>query len=160
MEEKYIKLFWDKVRKTDTCWLWIGARNKKGYGVAWDGSRTQKAHRISFMLNNGYMPKLCVLHRCDVSSCVNPDHLFLGTRADNNADMMRKGRHVTAGTHTEPNYQFGTGHHGAILDDDSVFGIRLDKASGMSYSEISRKYNIGVTTAHKVVKRITWKHVK
>ena len=159
MDNKYIELFWSKVDKSGECWLWTGAKTKKGYGVAWDGKRTQKAHRVSFYLAHGYMPDLCVLHTCDVPNCVNPAHLWLGTRADNNCDMTRKGRHVPGGTYGQGNYPRGIVHHGAILNPVVVKAIREDKES-MSYSQIARKYNIGMTTAFKVVTGKTWNHVK
>lgn len=87
--------FWDKVTKgwPDGCWLWSGTTNLKyGYlGIA--RNRKVRAHRFSWELHNGPIPAdLHVLHKCDEPSCVNPAHLFLGTQADNNADMYCKGR--------------------------------------------------------------------
>jgi hypothetical protein len=90
--------FWTKVVRRPGCWIWLGARNNQGYGNF--GSqrlrpRHRKAHRISWELAHGAIPPgLCVLHHCDNPPCVNPDHLFLGTKQDNVDDMMRKGRHV------------------------------------------------------------------
>lgn len=162
MDEKYIKSFWEKVDKSGDCWLWTAARNKKGYGVAWDGDRTQKAHRVSFFLAHGYMPTLCVLHKCDVPHCVNPDHLFLGTRADNNRDMTRKGRHASKDDYCRGRtgkYPRGIKHPGAVLNPEIVRKIRIDKEI-LSYSQIARRYGIGMTTAYKAIKGITWSHVK
>lgn len=82
-EEKY------KVNPTTKCWIWTGATTAFGHGIF---SRTT-AHRIAWELYNNNIPKgLCVLHRCDVPSCVNPEHLFLGTHADNMQDKVNKGR--------------------------------------------------------------------
>jgi hypothetical protein len=76
------------------CWLWIGAIDGRGYGAIKDSSRVmRRASRVSWELHRGSIPeKMCILHKCDVPLCVNPDHLFLGTNADNTRDMYRKGR--------------------------------------------------------------------
>ena len=94
-----MKRFWDKVNKTDNCWLWTAAIDSHGYGKIIIGSRSDKsrkyriASRVSWELINGPIPfKKLVLHKCDNPLCVNPDHLFLGTSGDNNRDRHRKGR--------------------------------------------------------------------
>lgn len=90
-----LERFWGKVDRTSPhgCWLWLGGRNSAGYGVFGSGSETL-AHRISYILVNGSIPEgLFACHRCDTPSCVRPDHLFVGTGADNMRDMICKGRH-------------------------------------------------------------------
>jgi hypothetical protein len=93
-----MKRFWDKVDKTETCWLWTAWKNNNGYGALMvrhpgGGFLNNLAHRISWELEYGPIPKgLCVLHTCDTPSCVRPDHLFLGTRGDNARDKVAKGR--------------------------------------------------------------------
>jgi HNH endonuclease len=88
--------FWAKVEKTEGCWLWMGYRNKKGYGMFKMPDRVQLAHRAAWMLTNGPIPDgLDVLHKCDNPPCVRPTMLFLGTNADNQQDSVRKGRHVS-----------------------------------------------------------------
>lgn len=81
---------------TDTCWLWNGPVNEHGYGRVYHGRGGAKyAHRVSWELFNGVIDtSLCVLHKCDTPRCVNPLHLFLGTRRDNVLDMDAKGRRV------------------------------------------------------------------
>ena len=90
-----VERFWEKVVKTPTCWLWTAAA-QGGYGVIGDPhrkGRVLRAHRVSWELHDGPIPSgMDVLHRCDTPACVRPDHLFLGTAADNIADMFAKGR--------------------------------------------------------------------
>ena len=93
-----MKRFWEKVKKTEACWVWTAWKNNKGYGALMakhpgGGYMNKLAHRISWEMENGPIKDgLCVLHKCDNPSCVRPEHLFLGTRKDNTQDMMMKGR--------------------------------------------------------------------
>jgi len=89
-----MKRFWEKVNKTNICWLWIGNTDGK-YGVISYQGKSQKAHRVSWILHYGDIPKgLCVCHKCDNPPCVNPEHLFLGTYKENKKDSVDKGRAV------------------------------------------------------------------
>lgn len=77
----------------DGCWYWTGSPNGSGYGSLEINYKSERAHRLSFKLFKGHIPEgLHVCHTCDNRICVNPDHLWLGTRQDNMDDMRRKGR--------------------------------------------------------------------
>ena len=89
--------FWSKVHETNGCWVWLASTNSDGYGLFWIGTRIEHSHRMAWVFTNGPIPtRMCVLHRCDNPSCCNPEHLFLGTHADNMRDMANKGRGVGA----------------------------------------------------------------
>lgn len=90
-----LKEFLQKVDTTGDCWIWTGRIDGHGYGAVIVGKHGKGAHRLSWVLHRGPIPKgMCVLHKCDNPPCVNPDHLFIGTIRDNVHDMCRKGRHV------------------------------------------------------------------
>lgn len=85
--------FWAKVDRGDGCWRWTAGCDSSGYGSLKTGQTKVSAHRLSWQLHHGPVPPgQNVLHRCDNPRCVRPSHLFLGTQADNIADMLAKGR--------------------------------------------------------------------
>ena len=140
--------FMSKVSKEGECWLWTAAVNSWGYGqIRDDNSRQIGAHIASYMLFRGDVPNgMTVLHSCDNPLCVNPEHLSIGTQAENIADCVRKGRNAK-----------GERQHSSKLTEDDVVAIRI--ASGIKYSELSKKYMVNPTTIKRIRERIIWRHI-
>lgn len=88
--------FFSKIQKQKSCWLWNASRMPKGYGQLNDKGKVWRAHRLSWVIHYGPIPEnLFVCHSCDNPPCVNPKHLWLGTRSENMKDMILKGRFLT-----------------------------------------------------------------
>ena len=136
------------------CWLWAGNVNRKGYGsVSIRRSTNDAAHRVSWRLHRGEIPfTFWVLHKCDVPSCVNPDHLFLGTCADNLQDMARKGRQVFQ-RHPEKAPR-GRRNGNAKLDELQVMAIR---ASTETCVALAARHGVSRSLISAVRTRIIWK---
>lgn len=107
--------FWSKVDRSGECWIWTGSHDKKGYGrINVDRGAIRLAHRVSWMLAFGFVADdVCVLHRCDNPPCVRPEHLFLGTVIDNNADKQAKGRQPRGDSHYAS--KLNSGQRDAVL---------------------------------------------
>lgn len=105
-----LKSFFSKVNKSapNGCWEWTGYRSPQGYGEYGKGLE-RRTHRISFIFHKGEIGDLFVLHKCDNPPCVNPDHLFLGTQAENIKDCSNKKRIVNSQmkqTHCKYGHEF------------------------------------------------------
>lgn len=145
------KRFWDKVHKTDGCWEWTASLDRYGYGkFSSEQGQWQRAHRISWQLTHGYIPpKTCVLHRCDNPKCVNPEHLFLGTHADNMRDMYAKDRRRA---------RRGESHGMARLSQVQVDAIRnLDANGNWTLLELATRFGVSQSTIWSVVNGKTWR---
>lgn len=136
------------------CWLWERAVNAAGYGWTDGGDRPELAHRMSWVLYRGPIPfdssgeLLNVLHKCDNPPCVNPDHLFVGTMADNVADRGAKGR--TRVGH-------GLRHWKVKLTEEEVREIFY--ANG-SYESIGATYGVTGANVRYIKQGVIWKHLK
>ncbi len=143
--------FLSHVKKTDKCWLWLACTDRKGYGQFRAKGKMAKAHRFSYELFKGKIPKgLFCLHSCDVPSCVNPAHLWLGSDADNVRDMILKGRGRAAR---------GSAQGSAKLTEKQVLEIRHLLAKGLSTPELGRQFGVDRNTIWLIGQRKTWRHV-
>lgn len=144
--------FWAKVVRTPGgCWDWTAARRENGYGVFGvsraEGNRL--AHRYSWELAHGAIPAgMQVCHHCDNRACVRPDHLFLGTAADNQRDMVRKGRSLR-----------GERHNLAQLVEAQVLDIRRLWGEGLTQAEIAVRFNTTKANVSQIVRGKKWRHI-
>ena len=138
------------------CWIWTKSKTGSGYGkFALGGGKTDGAHRVSFKTFNGSIPDgNDVCHRCDIPLCVNPEHLFAGTRSENIKDASAKGR--LKKHHTKR----GTSNPAAKLNPTSVNEIRLALEVGRSKASISRQYGISPQLVLLIAKNQVWQHVE
>ena len=122
------------------CWIWMNSLAGNGYGTIKTGVKSERAHRVSWQLHKGDIPQdMHVLHRCDVPCCVNPDHLWLGTHAQNMLDRDDKGRR------TPPR---GSAHTLAKLNAEQVAIIY--RASGKSLRQLARHFGVTKTLIYLI----------
>lgn len=142
--------FWRRVRKSDDCWTWT-IPNRRGYGQFWQGGHVG-AHVFSYMLHVGPVPEgLFVCHHCDNPSCVRPDHLFVGTAAENSADMVAKGRSIT---------RRGVDAPIAKLTAEQVKEIRRVRAEDeIPYARLGPMFGVSNMAAFRIVQRQTYADV-
>jgi len=125
------------------CWIWTGVVDSHGYGRACFRGERIMAHRLSWRMINGILPRgVCVCHRCDNPICVNPDHLFIGSHGDNSRDMVRKNRQA-----------FGGKNGNAKLTAADVIAIRSDPRGARKLAKV---FGVHRTTIH-YVRRKTWR---
>lgn len=163
MDEKTIARFWAKVEKDGPepahapglggCWVWRGTQ-ANGYGrILGAGGEKLYAHRLSWQLANGSAGDLCVLHKCDNRVCVNPSHLFLGTRAENSADMVSKGRSIRG----RPGLR-GEAHPNSKLTSERVAAIRTARDGGATLNALARAHGVSKKMVLNIVQRKAWQH--
>lgn len=144
--------FWKRIQ-TNTqvdCWLWSGCTDKRGYGVVKFLGFTRHAHSVAYELKYNILTRgINVLHRCDNPPCCNPDHLFLGTHADNMADKVAKNRH-----------SHGETHGMAKLTALQVKSIRrLHETGNFTQQELADKFSIGRTRIWDIINNKRWKDI-
>lgn len=148
--------FWLRVRSTiDGCWEWQGCIAPNGYGQISIDNRAVYVHRLSWQLHFGWLPnglELDICHHCDNRICVNPKHLFAGTRAENLADCRTKGRQGKTRLRGEQLTQ-------TILNSAKVAEIRRLFSEGMRQADIADIFGVGQSTISAIITRKTWKHL-
>lgn len=138
------------------CWIWNAAHNEKGYGLFGVNGRTQGAHRVSWMLNNGAIGEgMIVMHKCDNPSCVNPSHLKIGTHAQNTADAIAKGRYPQI-TVNGIDRARGERNGQSKLSEGEVKAIRESKERRRA---LALRFNVCETTISNIKLLRKWRHI-
>lgn len=134
-----------KIRKTDSCWIWTGATNWKGYGTFGMNGTHWIASRAAYHFFKGNIPEgMFVCHRCDNPPCCNPAHLFIGTVLDNKRDALSKGRKQ--------------GRNKRDLNSPRYAEIRALRKSGMPRGAIALRFNLNERTIYKICHDLTPRH--
>lgn len=147
---KAAKRFLSHINKTDTCWLWTGVKhNIYGYGQFSVGYKQYRAHRYAYQTMVGEIPAgMDVCHSCDIRSCVNPSHLWLGMQKDNMADMAEKGRRPC-----------GSASHLAKLSEKDVCQIKSLVSAGLTHQNVADNFGVGRPCITKIVNGLRWKQL-
>lgn len=144
--------FWAMVSEQGDCWIWGGALDRDGYGrIGLPGGHSKyiRSHRFSWLIHYGPIPtQMCVLHRCDNPSCVRPDHLWLGTTADNQTDMMAKRR----STHGDRSAR-------ARLNKAQVLSVLEMLADDVPGATIARHFAVSASAISAIKRCRTWRYV-
>ena len=131
------------------CLIWLRSTLYKGYGQIGFNKKRLLTHRASYEAFSGVIPEnTCVLHRCDNPRCINPEHLFLGSKGDNIKDMISKGRRSF----------IGSANAAAVLNEDLVKELR-SLSPNMSIASVARKYGLNYNTVYNAIKGNRWRHI-
>lgn len=154
MNKSLEERFWEKVDKKgpDDCWNWLAGKSGAGYGTFWAWGRNRGAHRVAWRLTQGEIPDgLCICHHCDNPLCCNLNHLFLGTRADNNHDMIAKGRAASGADSNSGKRK---------LTEEEVLEIRQRYTNGdITQRELAQDYPVGQSQICLVVNQKRWRYI-
>ncbi len=152
-----LRRFWEKVNKTDSCWLWTASKNSTGYGkCTLSRGVWTRSHRVSWTIHHGPIPAgMDVCHNCpcgDNPACVNPAHLWLGTHAENMKDRDQKGRHSHCGAK-------GITNGNAKLTDSEVKEILRRLQQGETCTSIGRTFGVSQVLVSYIKLGRAWKHI-
>lgn len=141
--------FWAKVKKTDTCWLWTGAKSA-GYGKVrrvFLRDENILTHHYTWFLDHGYWPTY-ICHHCNNRACCRPSHLYEGTPKSNQQDRIKAG-----------NGNEGSKHGMSKLTESKVLLARKLVADGHTQTSVAAKFGVAVTTICAVINGRAWTHV-
>lgn len=155
--ERISKRFWPKVDMSGDCWLWTGPVDQDGYGMFF-GEGFRRAHRCSYILAHGFIPEgLLVCHTCDTPACVRPDHLFVGTSAENNQDRSRKGRTAHGPQPYSPNRLRGARNPNSRLTAEAAREIKQRlRGGGVSKAQLARDYGVSEGAIYAILNGRSW----
>jgi hypothetical protein len=140
------------------CWVWPGAQVANGYGTVQFAKKAYLLHRLSFETFRGPIPiGSCVLHRCDNRLCYNPKHLFIGSKADNNADRDKKGR-TARGENIASKIRGELNVHAKLTTKD-VLSIRTRVAAGAKQTKVAELFGVDPSHISNIVLRKNWHHI-
>ena len=149
-------VIWKRVKKTKTCWLWIGCLNKSGYGNTRYQGKAYRAHRLSYLLTYGSIPDgKMICHKCNVRNCVRPSHLYAGDHSTNTLDMIR------AGTWKIKRFvAYGQDHPISKLRNTEVKKIvRLYRIRKWSHRTLAARFGVARRTIARIVQGECWSHL-
>lgn len=143
--------FWEKVDRSGACWIWTASTRGDGYGAFQVETHRQiSAHRFSYELHHGPIPAgMVVMHSCDIPRCVNPDHLSVGTSAENAADSARKARRHRGSRNSQ-----------AKLTEGQVLDMRERYAAGgVTHADLAQAYGVSRALVSVIITRKIWSHL-